>query len=599
MSRRLGKYELGEELGRGGMATVFKAHDTALERDVAIKVMHPHLQESEQARDRFAQEARAIAQLRHSNILEVYDTGEDGGELFIAMELLTGPTLKQFVELHGAMPTEVVAAIGMHVADAIQAAHDKGIIHRDIKPENVLIHDNRDIKLSDFGIAHIVGGEGFTRTGQMIGSPGHMAPEQIEQGISDERGDIFGLGTTLYFLATGELPFEGENAPHTLRRVMDVDHTPAHQARPSMGRALADRIEHCLERHPANRPPSAKALVGQFRTLLESEEVPNPKATLGAYLRDPESIATQLKEATIQRELQRARVAHRRRNHAEVTRACNRVLSLDEHNTDAVDIHRKSSNMGLQKRRLRIALLLLSVGCFSVILWRFTQGAHQIPAPNHSPAGTPQLPEAQVAGNNEGAPPPTNLSAAVSVQGNDPKPTVAASNEMTSVVRSRPRPSTARRASSNQPRTVRFQPEPQNISISVDDGPLQAFGPSFSSTTLAPGRHRFRFVGADQCCKEQTLVRGIPPGPGTTVISPRLEYRPGGLYVEANRHAGVFIPAMGLRGSTHSVLTIPFHHQAPGRYQVQISEPGGVTRAEYVELLAGKVSQLRVSLAEQ
>src|SRR5690349_324093 len=165
------------------MATVYRALDRRLERCVAVKVMHPHLRGTGEARARFAREARAVARLKHPAILEIYDySGSDSDDAYIATELLTGPTLKAFVESVTEVPGEIAACIGVELAAALAAAHAEGIIHRDVKPENVLLHQGRDIKLTDFGIADMLDPSmsHMTATGQLLGSPAHMAPEQVE-----------------------------------------------------------------------------------------------------------------------------------------------------------------------------------------------------------------------------------------------------------------------------------------------------------------------------------------------------------------------------------------------------------------------------------
>lgn len=195
---KLGKYETLEELGHGGMATVYRARDTHLDRFVALKVLHPHLRGEGEARSRFAREARSVARLEHPNIVRVLDyAGEDSEVAFLAVELLTGPTLAEYRRHVGSLPAEVAAAIALAVARALAAAHAQGIIHRDVKPENVLLHRDETVKLTDFGVAHVVDAQGFTATGQILGSPGHMAPEQIEHGACDARSDLFSLGTVL------------------------------------------------------------------------------------------------------------------------------------------------------------------------------------------------------------------------------------------------------------------------------------------------------------------------------------------------------------------------------------------------------------------
>src|SRR3984957_558765 len=233
----LAKYEVLEEIGHGGMATVYRAHDPRLGRDVAAKVIHPHLRDSAEAKHRFHVEAKAVAKLRHPNIVEVYDVSSEGEpEQYLVVELVRGSTLRKVLE-RGAIPPEVAAALGVELLSALAHAHSAGVVHRDIKPENVMIEhraprepsdgasaqpgDRVPVKLTDFGIAKLLDAQGVTSTGQVLGSPAHMAPEQIEGGEVDARADVFGMGVLLYECMVGHLPFEGNNPAQVLRRVLD------------------------------------------------------------------------------------------------------------------------------------------------------------------------------------------------------------------------------------------------------------------------------------------------------------------------------------------------------------------------------------------
>ena len=266
MLRKLEKYEVLNEIGHGGMATVYRARDSSLDRLVALKVLHPHLQRTSEARARFTREAKSVAKLHHPHILEIYDySGESSDETYIAAELLTGPTLKDFVPEFKQTPPEIAACIALQLAEALREAHEKGIIHRDVKPENVLIHEDRCVKLTDFGIAHMVDTHTFTATGQILGSPGHMAPEQIESGDCDVRSDVFSLGTVLYFCATGRLPFVGRNAHHLLKLLLDGDYPDPLRLRPEIGADLAAIMKRALSRRPTDRYQSADEMAAELR----------------------------------------------------------------------------------------------------------------------------------------------------------------------------------------------------------------------------------------------------------------------------------------------------------------------------------------------
>ena len=233
----LAKYELLEEIGHGGMATVYRARDPRLGREVAVKVIHKHLRENAEVGLRFIAEARAAAKLRHPNIVEVFDVStEDDRERYLVAELIRGCTLRKVLVEHREMPAEVGAAITLELCEAVEHAHEASIVHRDIKPENVLVELPSDrsavpdrespsakrkgsadvgviIKLTDFGIAKLLDVQGVTSTGQVLGSPAHMAPEQIEGTAVDARTDLFAAGTVLYLLLAARFPFEKSATP--------------------------------------------------------------------------------------------------------------------------------------------------------------------------------------------------------------------------------------------------------------------------------------------------------------------------------------------------------------------------------------------------
>ena len=194
-NRTLQRYKLLEEVGQGGMAVVYKGLDTTLNREVAVKVLHPHLAGQAESRARLQREAHAVAKLRHENILEIFDySGPDSPESYIVTEFIHGKTLKTFLADHPLPFPEVAEMIASEVARALEHAHQFGVIHRDVKPENVMIRDDGLLKLMDFGIAQIVDKERMTVTGQLLGSPAYMAPEHVEGRPLDFRTDVFAVG---------------------------------------------------------------------------------------------------------------------------------------------------------------------------------------------------------------------------------------------------------------------------------------------------------------------------------------------------------------------------------------------------------------------
>lgn len=332
----LAKYDMLDELGHGGMATVYRAHDKRLLRDVAIKVLHPHLRESREIAHRFAVEAKAVAKLRHTNIVEVFDvSSEDDAEQFLVVELVRGPTLRKILQDRGALPAEIGAAIVVELLAGIAHAHASGVVHRDVKPENVLIEHRPKIapalerasdtppstprsapsssppashvgwgaptpsspnegervavKLTDFGIAKLLDAQGVTSTGQVLGSPAHMAPEQIEGGDVDGRADVFGLGVLFYDCVVGHLPFIGNNPAQVLRRVLDGVYVSAERERPTVGKVWSEIIDRALARKPEGRFPDAQAMRDVISAELVRLGMGAPRVEIEAWLDDPEA----------------------------------------------------------------------------------------------------------------------------------------------------------------------------------------------------------------------------------------------------------------------------------------------------------------------
>ncbi|MCB9538006.1 MAG: serine/threonine protein kinase [Myxococcales bacterium] len=289
MEQRLGRYTLDDEIGRGGMAVVYRATDPVLERKVALKVLHPHLASREDARARFSREARAVARLQHPHIVEVFDYAPpESDRAYIVTEYIDGPTLRGFVERHPVRFPEVAALILVPVCEALGRAHEAGIVHRDVKPENIMIRPDGTPVLMDFGIAQMVDMDTLTATGTMLGSPAHMAPEVIDGARVDHRSDLFSVGTVLYWLVCGALPFTAPNPAALFRRILEGRYDPVLQRRPHAGRRVARLIEQLMALDPAERPQSASEVADGLRALLDEVGIHDVDAELEAFFGDPE-----------------------------------------------------------------------------------------------------------------------------------------------------------------------------------------------------------------------------------------------------------------------------------------------------------------------
>ena len=277
---RLGPYEIVSHIGAGGMGEVYRARDSRLDRDVAIKVLSDAVAEDPAALGRFEREAKAVAALSHPNILAIHDVGSEAGVSFAVMELLSGESLAERIA-QSKLPWRRAAAIGIEIAEGLFAAHSKGIVHRDLKPANVFLTSDGRVKILDFGIARVAplpsAGEtsaatvaGGTSPGTVLGTVGYMSPEQVRGAAADARSDVFSLGCVLYEMVTGRRAFARETAAETLTAILREEPEPVTASAEGVPLELERIMGHCLEKNPAERFQSARDLAFNLRAALTS-----------------------------------------------------------------------------------------------------------------------------------------------------------------------------------------------------------------------------------------------------------------------------------------------------------------------------------------
>ncbi len=276
----IGGYKLMEKLGEGGMGTVFVAEDIALHRMVALKVMKPEITARESSRQRFFREARAAARIEHDNIVPIYQVGEEKGIPFLAMALLKGKSLGQYLRENPRPDLQFTLAIAHDVADGLAAAHDKGLMHRDVKPDNIWIEPlpktgGSRAKILDFGLARPREGnqQVVTHRGAVLGTPAYMSPEQARGGDVDHRADLFSLGIVLYQMATGARPFNGRDAVQMLASLTLDQPTEPVRLNPSLPLDLSRLIMRMLEKDPARRTQKASDVSKVLKSLQPQNAV--------------------------------------------------------------------------------------------------------------------------------------------------------------------------------------------------------------------------------------------------------------------------------------------------------------------------------------
>jgi eukaryotic-like serine/threonine-protein kinase len=603
---KLDKYEIFEEIGHGGMATVYRGKDPRLGREVAVKIIHRHLRDNGEVAARFVAEARAAAKLKHKGIVEVYDVSrEEDRERYLVAELIRGVTLRKILLEHRDMPAEVGAAIVVELCDAVEHAHEAGIVHRDIKPENVLVerpsdrgtssgrrtaradsprddetpatpdetssddevvdelassapravdrrtpnrsvddanepdnavdavpsddgsaasetpsgrarppksgkHDERVlIKLTDFGIAKVLDAQGVTSTGQVLGSPAHMAPEQIEGGEVDVRTDVFALGVLLYECMVGHLPFEGKNPAQVLRRVIEGDFSPADAERATVGSRFAAIVARALATSAADRTPSPSALGAELRKELEELGLRAPAKEIAAYFKDPKSYTEELPKRIVPRLVTRGEAARRAKRIPLAASDFNRAHALAPGDPS---ILKRITALSSARGRVRAAKRVVALAVGAVAIAGVTYGVVRF---SRSYGVNLAVDSAPTLVDND---PPSLVPHAPAHDDPSrmPRPSAIASSapERTAAV---PHPVGSGDAAFQagavvSPRKVRFAVSPMGAKLEVDGSPAESFG---STLTLSVGSHPFSLVPPpnETCCDKNDGSFNVPAAP--------------------------------------------------------------------------------------
>lgn len=273
------RYQIIRMIGEGGMANVYLAHDTILDRDVAVKILRGDLADDEKFVRRFQREAISASSLSHPNIVEMYDVGEDEGQYYIVMEYVEGKTLKSLIKRRGALTLPEVIDIMLQLTSAVACAHDSYIIHRDIKPQNVLIKEDGTVKITDFGIAMALNSNELTQTNSVMGSVHYLPPEQANGSGATIKSDIYSLGILMFELLTGNLPFKGENAVEIAIKQMREKIPSVCEINPHIPQSVENIILKACAKNPKNRYDNVLEMHDDIKTCLNEERKDEKRIT--------------------------------------------------------------------------------------------------------------------------------------------------------------------------------------------------------------------------------------------------------------------------------------------------------------------------------
>ncbi len=295
------RYTIKKTLGKGAMGVVYLAHDSVLERDVAVKELHSNLASKSGLMKRFRSEAKVLAKMAHPGIVQIYDLVETNNCVWIVMEFVKGEDLAGYLEKRGVLPPKEVCAIGAQIAEALAYAHSLGIVHRDFKPANVLLANNGMPKIMDFGLAKLAQSSEFhTAAGTILGTPVFMSPEQAAGQQADARSDIYSFGITLYYMSTGKVPFMGELAS-ILAQHINTPPNPPKALNPEIPDSLQNVIMSLLEKDPSKRVQDMATVAGMLKGTIPSAQSPGPVAEspgsgMGSLLEQKEKLEQMIKE---------------------------------------------------------------------------------------------------------------------------------------------------------------------------------------------------------------------------------------------------------------------------------------------------------------
>ncbi len=534
------KYEVLQKLGEGATATVYRGRHLSIGKDVAIKVLHPHLSASTRYRERFNREARAVGRLTHENIVSILDySGQGTEDCYIVTELVDGCTLLQLIEEHGRIPSEVVAALGMELSGALGFAHRAGISHRDITPENVMVRRDGVVKLMDFGVARVIDEGQITLDGSLLGSPAYMSPQQALDEKLDGRSDLFSLGTVLFHSVTGTVPFSGTNASIILRNIIDGLRPDVLELDPRAAPGLVAVIDKLLQTRADDRYADAEEVKAALAGALAESGLgaDHPRINLRAWLLNPREVGAALEEHLRTDLLARGKTRLAAGDTVGALQLFNRLLAIDEEHAEVLSLigalHApppRQAPRGLLGAIGGIALLAAGLGAWALVprqnpppVVEPAPVVAEVPKPSPAPAVLAATPAPAPEAPPSKPTSPPRASATLPATGVRPAALVVAAT---------PAPLPAAVAT---PATVIFKwsGRARSVSVRVDGAPVGVFrtGPAVGwigtrqrPIELTAGRHTIELINEKMEPWSTTLT--VAAGEERTVVVPELKGLP-------------------------------------------------------------------------
>jgi serine/threonine-protein kinase len=595
-TERVDKYELLEAVGSGGMAVVYRGRDTVLHREVAVKVLHPHLAGKDAARRRFLREARAVARLHHPGIIQIYDySGDDAPKNYIVTEFVRGRNLRQFVADTSFRSPEAAALVCHRLAAALEHAHLGGVVHRDVKPDNVLVSEQSELKIADFGIAHVLEAENLTVTGAIIGSPAHMSPEQIEGRPSDARSDVFSLGTILYWMATGRTPFAGETPTALFRNIIEGRHEDPRAVNPAVDNRLARIIETMIASDPQARYPDMGEVRRDIASWLADVDLSDPEHELAELLSDPDRYLGALTGRLLPVLRRRAAEELKKGNVSAAMNYCNRVLAAAPGDAEALRLIGSVNRARKVQRACLAAAAVVLLAAAAAAGWRLW-GQRPVP-PSVAVQPVPSAPEE------------TSKVTTAPTAGETPPPEVAPEPSETAEPEPEAKPPSTRVAIRQAAAVRKKAVEARKLRIFVKpyadifvDGKLAASDTRSFTASLDPGSHRVEF--RNKFFEPQEAPVEVPEeGPVKDLRVELTKVRPALLKVHAPAGAEVYLDDTykGLASASQKdPVVIPMPRDKGSRkVTLRVVKPGFKSHVQELEVRPGETKEVKALLTPE